>query len=314
VIQAYVADTVAPAQRARALGWLSAATNAGLVVGPLIGSFTTRLGGRAPGLLAAALCLITIAFAWRFLAESRDKSARAVAPMGTGARRTPLQAVARVLRRPGEATSRLVWAYAVAMAAFYGITAILVLFLERRFAVTEATVGAFFAYMGGLSMAFRLALLGPVVDRIGELQTVRLGALLLAGGLAAVPFTRPLALPGLFALAPLAGAVAFHLLGAAFLFPSVTALLSRVVGDHERGLIMGVQQTYGGLARVVYPLWAGFAWDALGEGVPFWTSAALVASAIGIVAGLTRLTPADVHPTAGRVAETAAREVAPAVE
>jgi multidrug resistance protein len=37
VIHAYVADTVKPAQRARALGWLSAATNAGVALGPVLG-------------------------------------------------------------------------------------------------------------------------------------------------------------------------------------------------------------------------------------------------------------------------------------
>jgi hypothetical protein len=79
---------------------------------------------------------------------------------------------------------------------------------------------------------------------------------------------------------PLALTVALLPLGTAFMFPSVTALLSQVVGEHERGLFMGVQQTFGGVARVVYPLWVGFAWDQLGVPVPFWTSAALVVATI----------------------------------
>jgi len=314
VIQAYVTDTVPPEHRARGLGWLSAATNAGVVLGPLLGSATTHLGGQVPGLLAAGLCVLNIAFAARFLRESHPLSAVGGAADGTAAggesRRpshgtkaagqTPLQAVAHVLWRPGAAPSRLIWMYAVGMGAFYGITAILVLFLERRFSVTEATVGLFFAYMGALSMTCRLGLVGPAVDRLGELRTARLGAALLAGGLAVVPFTRPAALPGVLAIAPLAGAVAFHLVGAAFLFPSVTALLSRVVGERERGLVMGVQQTYGGLARVAYPLWAGVAWDRLGEGVPFWTSAALVAATIAMSRGVGRSTPAPPEVAAAR--------------
>src|SRR5918993_6035015 len=39
VAQAYVADTVEPADRARALGWLSAATSAGGLVGATMGAF-----------------------------------------------------------------------------------------------------------------------------------------------------------------------------------------------------------------------------------------------------------------------------------
>jgi len=38
VIQAYVADSTEPRDRARALGWLSAATNLGVSIGPAIGS------------------------------------------------------------------------------------------------------------------------------------------------------------------------------------------------------------------------------------------------------------------------------------
>jgi MFS family permease len=57
----------------------------------------------------------------------------------------------------------------------------------------------------------------------------------------------------------------------------VTALLSQVIGDHERGVYMGVQQTYGGILRVIYPLYAGWAWEQFGGAkVPFLTSAAFV--------------------------------------
>ena len=42
VAQAYVADTMAPHERAKALGWLSAATSFGVIVGPALGSFAAR--------------------------------------------------------------------------------------------------------------------------------------------------------------------------------------------------------------------------------------------------------------------------------
>src|ERR1041384_6946494 len=57
VIQAYVADAVAPEQRAKGLGWLSAATNAGVALGPLLGSQMLHYGGHAPGIAAASLCV-----------------------------------------------------------------------------------------------------------------------------------------------------------------------------------------------------------------------------------------------------------------
>ena len=71
VAQAYVADIMAPSERAKALGWLSAATSLGVIIGPALGSFARRAGTEAPGLVAAGLCAINIAFAWRWLPESR---------------------------------------------------------------------------------------------------------------------------------------------------------------------------------------------------------------------------------------------------
>ena len=50
VLQAYVADSMRESDRAKSLGWLSAATSLGVVVGPAFGSFLTLLWGRrAPG-------------------------------------------------------------------------------------------------------------------------------------------------------------------------------------------------------------------------------------------------------------------------
>src|SRR5207253_7885398 len=62
VIQAYVADALKPEDRARGLGWLSAATNAGVALGPVLGTFTLGLGRHGPGLVAAALCLVNVIF------------------------------------------------------------------------------------------------------------------------------------------------------------------------------------------------------------------------------------------------------------
>jgi Arabinose efflux permease len=92
VIQAYVADSMAPKDRARGLGWLSAATNAGVVIGPAIASFSHNLGPHWPGMIAALLCAMNILFASRYLPESHDAKAR----LRTRGGRAPFDAVIRV--------------------------------------------------------------------------------------------------------------------------------------------------------------------------------------------------------------------------
>ena len=50
-------DSVPSGDRAKALGWLTAATSAGVMVGPAIGSLSAAYGLIGPGYLAAILCV-----------------------------------------------------------------------------------------------------------------------------------------------------------------------------------------------------------------------------------------------------------------
>lgn len=281
VIQAYVADSTEPQNRAKTLGWLSAATNAGVALGPVLGSAASKLGHAGPGLLAAGLTVVTMTFATLYLTESN------VRPKGAAAPRKASVAVRRVLSHPMEPASRLIWMYAVGMGAFQGMTAILALFLGARFGVTEGEIGWVFTYIGVISVVARALVLGPAVDRLREPRLSRVGQTLLACGLGALPFTTN--------YVTLALAVLLIPLGTAFTFPCVTGMLSQVIPDHERGLYMGVQQTFGGVARVAGPIWAGFAFDYLGQGVPFFTGAVLAGITIVLGVGMEHHIPA--HPT-----------------
>ena len=267
VIQAYVADSVEPDNRAKALGWLSAATNVGVAIGPAIGGVALGFGRSGPGLAAAGLCLVNIFFAWKYLRESRDMTeAHDKKP------RASRTVIAHVITHPGEVAPRLIWIYAIAMGAFSGLMAILALFLADRFGVGKDRIWVFYTYVGVISVVTRAGILGRMVDRYGEAQLSRIGLALLATGLATLALAR-----GYFTLAI---AVALIPLGTAFTFPCVTSMLSRVISSRERGLYMGVQQTFGGLARVIVPLWAGFSYDHFGRAVPLFTSAALVLGTI----------------------------------
>lgn len=55
---------------------------------------------------------------------------------------------------------------------------------------------------------------------------------------------------------------------------------------------MGVQQTFGGVGRVIAPLYAGFAFDHLGKGVPFLTGAVIVLLTIPLGLGIEKQMPA----------------------
>jgi MFS family permease len=295
VIQAYVADSTDPKDRARALGWLSATTNLGVALGPVLGSFAIALGKRdlmpgpgtlmlgraAPGIMAAGLCLLNIIFAARYLTESRQTSQIDVENDKTQERHvrpTSRQAIWRVISHASEPSSRLILIYAIAIGAFQGSFSVLALFLNARFQVTEQTIGYFFMYTGSISVFTRVLLLGRAVDWLGEANLSRVGLVLLATGVLGMPLSRNLWI--------LALAVALIPLGTAFTFPCVTALLSRVVDTRHRGLYMGMQQTYGGVARIIAPLFYGWAFDSIGVSSPYFFSSAIILATISLGFGL----------------------------
>jgi multidrug resistance protein len=280
VVQAYVADASDPNDRAKSLGWLSAATSLGAVVGPAIGSALIHWGRHAPGIASAIFCVAVSAFAWSYLRESR---AEMTATGEHAVPQTSAGAVWSVIARPKEPAQRLIWIYAIAIGAFYGTAPTLPLLLANRLPINEGNVGYFVMYLGGMGVVVRAGILGRMIEWLGEARLTRLGLVLLAFGLAAVA--------AVHSYLTLLVALTLMPLGTAFVFPCVTAMLSRVVPNRHRGLYMGVQHTFGGVSRVIFPLAAGVAMDHLGLGVPFVLAGVLVLATLLLTTSMEQYAP-----------------------
>jgi DHA1 family tetracycline resistance protein-like MFS transporter len=176
--------------------------------------------------------------------------------------------------------------YGVGMLAFSLLTSILAIWLGSRFGVNEKNIGYFFVYNGLLALVLRSLLLGPVVDRIGEVWAMRAGAVTLGFGL--ILYTTAPTLWSLLFIIP------FVPIGTALLFPASTALLSHASDPNELGTTMGVAQTFAGIARVIAPVVGTIAFQRLGPNWPFW------------LGGATMLAVASVTFRFVRPAETAA--------
>jgi MFS family permease len=268
VVTAYVADASPPEQRTKSIGWLTTVTSLGWLSGAGLGSLLIALAGpKAPGLFTAGFSLLVAGFAARFLVESRGM--RASGTFGAVQRvRTGREAVRHVIEKWHEPAPRLIWIYAIAIGAFYGTAAVMPLLLEERIGITEKTIGYIVMYFAGMGVIVRAGILGRMVDWLGEPRLARLGIVLLAIGLGIASVGRSYAvLFTSFTLMPI---------GTAFLFPCITGLLSQLVPSAERGLYLGVQQTFGGVARVAFPIVAGALMDRFGRGTPFMLSAVMV--------------------------------------
>lgn len=273
VVQAYVADAVEPEQRTKALGWLTAATSAGVMIGPEVGSYAFKaLGQEGPGFVAAGLCLLNVLFAWKWLPEPQRYSTPAseLAVQTEAPRRSLWRSFRDVLVHPTSPVSSLIWVYTIGMMAFMAMNGTLALYLKDEFGVNEGNIGHFYFYVGAISVIMRAVLLGPAVRRFGEVGVTRLGALALTLGLAGIPLARgPLSLALVILFVPV---------GTALLFPATTSQVSRLSSRAETGQILGVQQSFGGISRMIGPLWAGVVYQHLGRPFPYWLAAALMLS------------------------------------
>jgi MFS family permease len=252
--QAYIADVTTPETRARGMGWISAAFGLGYMLGPPIAVLASlRWGVHAPGYVAAALAFVNLVLARLWLPEavpSADKSLM---------RRTfDPRVLHRVLKRPvlGGVTITMT---AVAFATS-GVTAMLALYLQARFSFNEMHTAWVFSLIGLTSSAVQLGLVHTLVTRFGEKRLSIAGILLLG-----------VALLGM-AVAPtpvvLRGVLLFYAIGFAVIGPSALSLVSRAAEEGEQGMVIGVVQSLGALARVFGPMAAGIALGRLGAGAP----------------------------------------------
>lgn len=294
--QAYVSDAIRSEDRAQALGWITAATSAGVMLGPAIGSLSLSFTGEraAPGLIAAGFCLLNIVFAWTWLPESAprategstndEETTNKTANGTTKPARSLRRSLYEVLAKPAQPAHTLIWVYASGMLAFMASSSIISLYLSDQFGVDERSIGWFYTVIGFVSVIMRGLILGVLVRRFGEVRVLRLGILVLATGLVLGPFVR-----GSWT-APIPGEWAFLLVmlfiptGTALLFPSVTSLISRYAERGEVGQIHGVQQAFGGTSRMLAPVLAGVSYELCppatgslcGGALPFWLAAVVL--------------------------------------
>jgi MFS family permease len=299
VVQAYVSDSVPPDKRAEALGWISAATNAGVMIGPALGSLAAKhFGSSGPGFTAAVLCTLNALAAWRWLPESKKDEEQvprepAVKAAPAAKRQPLLTSIFNVLSDPGSPVSLLIWIYAVGMLAFMGMNGVLALYLGKVYGVTRETIGYFYSYIGAIGIVMRAILLGPTVRRFGEVGVTRMGSLSLVLGLSLIPVPAMLDLTRPERFAVLALIVLFVPVGTALLFPATTALVSRRAARMEMGQTMGVQQAFGSTARVVGPLCAGMLYE-IDIRAPFWAAAAVMLATSFLTSRLTGSEPEKV--------------------
>jgi len=264
--QAVVADLTTPENRAKGMGIIGAAFGLGFIFGPAIGGFLSRYGYSVPAFFASGLSLANFAAAWFLLPETLKPEHRAIERVGR------LDALRAALARP-HLPLLLVIGFLV-VAAFSAFESTFALFAERTYAFHASTIGYLFAFVGIILAIVQGFLVGRTVKIIGEHHIVPASLSLVAIGLLMIPATRSVA-----ALLVANGVMA---VGMGFNNPSLMSLISRYSAAEDQGGVMGLTQSLNSLARIIGPLWGGFAFDRLGIGMPYISGAAVMAVAAAL--------------------------------
>ena len=250
---AVIADCTTPQNRSRGMALIGIAFGAGFTLGPLIAYFGMKLFSDRPwavGALASALSAIAFLFALFVFRETRDPENRAGKDFFSVSRS------ARVLAIP--AVGALVLIYFLSIFSFANFEATLARLTEEAFGMSDDDNFLVFA---GIGLVLMLAggSYRPLAKRVPETRLLTVGLLLMTAGLAAVAVVAWIVHSSAGAPAPawvrglFYAAAALSVWGFAFVNPSVSSLISRRTDPSAQGEVLGVNQSFASLGRILGP-------------------------------------------------------------
>ena len=284
VAQAYIADVTLPRERAKGMGIIGMGFGLGFMIGPFIGGELGHfhvLGhqGTLPAFVSAALSVVNLIFALRYLPESLPVEKRT-----TPARRlafVDLGALRGVGRLPGVAPILLIAFNSIFW--FAGVQSIFRLFTLDAFKMSVVGTGRVLGLVGFISVIVQGGLIGKLNRRFGEVRLLAAALLLMATGFVMQGLSVNFGLPTFIVAAAITAA------GTALHMPSVSSYISRRVGPDMQGATLGLMQSSGALARASGPLLWGLLYGMLGLRVPFFIAAAAIALLLFVIPRLPRL-------------------------
>lgn len=272
VAQAYIADVTPPEERSRGMGIIGAGIGIGFVLGPAIGGVLETLSplqraGALPAYTAAGLSFLNLLLALWLLPESlppplRGKHVRSASPFNGARFRTALGFA-------GVAPALL--ANFVVVLSFAGLEQTFRLFTADEFRMDTAGTGSVLGMVGLVLITVQGGLIRPLSRRLGERRLILAGVAIQSAGFAGVALSPRSGLPALYAGM---GVIA---LGSALTNPSLSALVSRCTDAGNQGVVLGVLQSAGALARVCGPAVGGLLYQGVGHQGPY------VAASVGMV-------------------------------
>jgi len=266
IAQAYIADVTKPEDRSKTFGLLGAAFGLGFILGPAIGGSIARVWGlSAPALLAAGLAFANTIYGFFVLPETHPLEKRRVADVSPRSL-NPIGGVMRAMRH--EHLGSIFLAIFVFNCAFSGLQSNFGLFALVQYNWGPQQTALLFSLLGIIGAVTQAVIVRKLVVKFRDRSIAAAGMWIQTVAYCLFAFVQRA-----WVLWP---ASALTSLGAGVTQPTMTGIISRAVDETEQGVMMGTTQSVIALTRIVGPLWAGFSFDWLGPGAPYWSGAIMI--------------------------------------
>jgi MFS transporter, DHA1 family, tetracycline resistance protein len=242
------------------MGMIGAAFGLGFVFGPLIGGLLAKYGYYVTGMAAAFFSIAAFVLTILFLSETKPVKEQNSLKL----RKLFDVASLRILTKKKDLSLLMILFFILtfSVANIYGTFALLG---YKVYHFTDMQNGYMFGIVGLSSAIVQGGLLARISKYFSQLKLISIGAFCMMIGLGLIPFG------GTFL--GLSIIVIILSLGTGSLQPTLLSLISEVTSEAEQGITLGFNQSLSAFARVLGPLWGGFAFEYLGYPFPFITGA-----------------------------------------
>ncbi|HMN47778.1 MAG TPA: MFS transporter [Ignavibacteriaceae bacterium] len=264
VAQAYIADVTTREERSKGMGLIGAAFGLGFVFGPLIGGLLSNFGYMITGLAAASFSLGAFMLTIFYLPESLKLAELNNSPKQYVRRKLiDFGAMKNVLKNPGLAI--LIFLFFVLTFSFANIYGTFALLGIKVYGFTDMQNGYMFGIIGLSSAIVQGGLIGRINKVMSKKNILIIASFLIMIMLAFIPYAQTFLGLSIVSIILSYGTGTFQ--------PTILSLISEVVSDAEQGITLGLNQSLASFARVLGPLWGGFAFKYFGYPFPFLTGA-----------------------------------------
>jgi len=245
VTQAYISDVTTPKQRTKVYGYSSAVFGAGLIFGPVIGGVLLSVNFAAPFFFAAGVSLLSIILVLLFLPESLPKKenrielkSRAIFPIKE----------AKHFFKSAEIRGVLIVFFIYSFGFFLFISTFS-LFTKYQIHATPQEITFYMAWIGVLRVIFQSVLINPILKRVSENTTLKLGIFAMIFTFSFLIFSNNFWIVFI--------PISFMAFGTGVIRPILTSKLTKTVKREETGSILGVNNALSSIAQIITPILGG---------------------------------------------------------